>query len=64
MSAGRERAVLLSVVLGGITNVTVAIPFAHRYGARGMAWSVVLAELAVVTALLVAQFRSNAKVTC
>jgi polysaccharide transporter, PST family len=51
------------VVLGliaGVINITLAVLLASRYGAVGMAWSVVVAELVVVIGIVIAlQVRGN-----
>ena len=50
---GHDRVLLLATGAGGVTNLVLALPLATRFGAEGMAVSVVLAESVVVGILAV-----------
>jgi PST family polysaccharide transporter len=50
---GHDRVLLLATGAGGVTNLVLALPLATRFGAEGMAMSVVLAETVVVGILAV-----------
>jgi PST family polysaccharide transporter len=50
---GHDRVLLLATGAGGVTNLVLALPLATRFGAEGMAVSVVLAETVVVGILAV-----------
>jgi PST family polysaccharide transporter len=48
----RDRVMLLATASGGATNLVLAVPLTRRYGATGMAMSVVTAEVIVVLVLM------------
>jgi O-antigen/teichoic acid export membrane protein len=50
---GHDKVLLLATGAGGVTNLLLALPLATRFGAEGMAVSVVLAETVVVGILAV-----------
>lgn len=56
---GRDAAVNRVIICGGILNLSFAFAFAARFGAIGMACSVVSAELLVCTCLFVIVSRST-----
>lgn len=45
---GHDRLLLMATGVGGVTNLLLAFPLTTRFGANGMAMSVVLAEAVVV----------------
>ena len=50
---GHDKVLLLATGAGGVTNLVLALPLTTRFGAEGMAVSVVLAETVVVGILAV-----------
>jgi PST family polysaccharide transporter len=53
---GHDRIVLLATLSAGVANLLLALPMTRRFGAQGMAGSVVIAE-ALVAAILVVWYR-------
>jgi PST family polysaccharide transporter len=56
---GHDRIVLFGTMAAGGTNLLLALPLARRFGASGMAMSVVIAEAVVATMLVVWYWRQR-----
>ncbi len=56
---GHDRIVLSGTMAAGGTNLLLALPLARRFGASGMAMSVVIAEAVVATMLVVWYWRQR-----
>jgi polysaccharide transporter, PST family len=60
LPAGKESLVMLAILAGGVVNMGFAVVLAPRFMAKGMAVSVVFAEVAVCTVLVCIVARTTA----